>query len=199
MRFRGDLSFHVVLSCLVCLATAWVLLGFHITRDANGTVVGEAVGDRVRQLLWRVDVILALSAIVTHFRSFGLQAVASLVGLALAMHFLVVMFGVPFDQEVELTVLYAWFLAALALPRAVGEKLSLSALQQRQTWEPLANDPALGACIGGWCGAYFVVLDWDQHWQVFPVAPVFSSCVGYGLGAGIAFLRSRLSARFKEG
>jgi len=130
-----------------------------------------------------VDPLLVGLALGTHLRSLGMVSVVYLVGLALVMHFLLVMFGIPLDREVELTALYAWFLAALSLPRAVGEALPFIGAQHRSLLEPLAIGPAVGACVGGWCGAYFVVLDWDQHWQVFPVASLFCSCIGYLIGA----------------
>lgn len=85
-------------------------------------------------------------------------------------------------REIELSVWYAVFMACLCLPALrTQQHKSMSHLLK-----PLAIRPAVGACVGGWCGAYFVVLDWDQHWQVFPVAPLFWSCIGYLAGIFVA-------------
>lgn len=49
--------------------------------------------------------------------------------------------------------------------------------------------PVMGALCGAFCGAYFLALDWEQQWQVWPNACVLGARLGFAGGAVASLIR----------
>jgi len=42
-------------------------------------------------------------------------------------------------------------------------------------------------CLGCWCGAFPIPLDWDRPWQAWPISCVYGALLGYAVGSCVAF------------
>ncbi|OTA96433.1 hypothetical protein M434DRAFT_55057, partial [Hypoxylon sp. CO27-5] len=104
----------------------------------------------------------------------------------LALYAILVLFGAPFLTHVSHTFLCSAHLAILALfplfyARGVSSKDWLEILSARAPFDE-AFGGLVGACLGAWCGAVPMPLDWDREWQKWPVTILCGIYAGYLTG-----------------
>ncbi|OTA70319.1 hypothetical protein K449DRAFT_8834 [Hypoxylon sp. EC38] len=131
-------------------------------------------------------------------------AVTTLIALILSaiatlgLYAILVLFGAPFLTHVSHTFLCSAHLAILALfplfyARGVSSKDWLEILSARAPFDE-AFGGLVGACLGAWCGAVPIPLDWDREWQKWPVTILCGIYAGYLTGkllGGTVVLGSR--------
>ncbi|KAK0390520.1 hypothetical protein NLU13_0024 [Sarocladium strictum] len=120
------------------------------------------------------------------------SAILSLILTAIvtpAVYILLVLFGAPFLDYTQHTLLCAAHLALLALfpifyARGVDPAALLSIAGAQAPLDETFGG-LLGAVLGAWLGAVPIPLDWDRDWQRWPVTIVVGMYAGRTLGAKV--------------
>jgi len=124
------------------------------------------------------------------------------IGVSLAVHSIIVLFGAPLLSHHLQTYLLAFLISlltvftpayVLGLPSFESDSRSLvtrltwtrlfAELSPRTTVERAVVYPVVGAALGSWSGAVPIALDWDRPWQAWPLTPTFGAISGYIVGS----------------
>jgi phosphatidylinositol glycan class F len=132
------------------------------------------------------------------------SAILSLILTAIvtpAVYILLVLFGAPFLDYTQHTLLCAAHFSLLALfpvfySRGVDPAALLSVAGAQAPLDETFGG-LLGAVLGAWLGAVPIPLDWDRDWQRWPVTIVVGLYAGHCLGAklgGVPLYGKRFAA-----
>jgi GPI ethanolamine phosphate transferase 2/3 subunit F len=129
------------------------------------------------------------------FKNMNLSIKTSLklfISSILIIHFIVILFGAPFFDQIVETLAFSFLLASLTiLPIFVF--ISHSNTLELFTRLFLRNDVKNFleyrlVCIskytvyGAWFGSFVIPLDWDRWWQKWPISCVFGALIGFFIG-----------------
>lgn len=98
-----------------------------------------------------------------------------------------ILFGAPFFTDVQRTLSFALLLASLTtLPVCIqfGSRTTVEILSNLTTYKTNAITRDLVwniqfTLVGCWLGAIVMPLDWDRHWQEWPIPNIIGGILGY--------------------
>jgi len=122
----------------------------------------------------------------------------------LIFHAVAILFGAPFVQDWDRTLLWSALMSSLAIVPAsciIGTQwdgwlhfLSLP-LDNASGWNAPSiyyYCPSVGCILGAWLGAFPIPLDWDRPWQVWPISCSYGCILGYLAGLVVSLLGATL-------